>query len=113
MLKAAIRTLVLALVWAADETSAAGVVVIGHPNLKRLDATTVAKIFTGKIIEGDGIPVIAINANSGSAVRNRFLHVHLNQDEDKYTGILDRAALHRKSRFPKSVAAQHRRDPRM
>ena len=27
----------------------------------------------------------AINANSGSPVRDRFLQVYLNQDEDKYT----------------------------
>ena len=33
----------------------------------------------------DGIPVTAVNANSGSAVRDRFLQAYLNQDEDKYT----------------------------
>ena len=86
MIKAAIRTLLLALASAAGEASASdGVVVIGNANLRRVDATTVAKIYTGKIIELDGVTVTAVNANSGSPVRNRFLQVYLNQDEDKYT----------------------------
>ncbi len=86
MFKAIVRTLLLALTSAAGNTSAAdGVVVIGHSNLRRLDALTVAKIYTGKVIEVDGVPVTAINANSGSPVRNRFLRLYLNQDEDKYT----------------------------
>ena len=86
MFKAVIRTLLLALASAAGEASAAdGVVVIGNANLRRVDATTVAKIFTGKVIEVDGVAVTAINANSGSPVRNRFLQVYLQQDEDKYT----------------------------
>ena len=86
MFKAIVRTLLLALTSAAGNTSAAdGVVVIGHSNLRRLDALTVAKIYTGKVIEVDGVPVTAINANSGSPVRDRFLRLYLNQDEDKYT----------------------------
>ena len=85
MSKAAIRTLLLALVSGAGGVHASdGVVVIGNPNLRRLDATTVARIYTGKIIEVDGVTVTAVNANSGSAVRTRFLQVYLNQDEDKY-----------------------------
>ena len=86
MFKAVIRTLLLALASAAGEASAAdGVVVIGNANLRRIDANTIAKIYTGKVIEVDGVAVTAINANSGSAVRNRFLQVYLQQDEDKYT----------------------------
>lgn len=83
-----IRTLVLLLALAsaaAPLRAGDGVVVIGHANLKRLDAPTVARIYTGKVIEVDGVPVTAVNAHSGSAVRNRFLQVFLNQDEDKYT----------------------------
>lgn len=85
MFKPALRTLVLALAIAAGEGRADGVVVIGHPNLKRLDAATIAKIYTGKVIEVNGVSVTAINANSGNPVRNRFLSLYLNQDEDKYT----------------------------
>ena len=86
MFKAVVRTLLMALSSLAGNTNAAdGVVVIGHPNVHRLDALTVARIYTGKVIEVDGVPVTAINANRGSAVRNRFLRIYLNQDEDKYT----------------------------
>ena len=86
MFKTTLRTLLLALASAASDPSlSAGVVVIGHPGVKRLDTSTLAKIYTGKVIEVDGIAVTAVNANSGSAVRGRFLQSFLNQDEDKYT----------------------------
>ena len=58
---------------------------IGDARLTRLDAATLEKIYTGKVIEVEGNPVTAVNANSGSPVRNRFLQAFLNQDEDKYT----------------------------
>lgn len=66
--------------WAADR-----VVVIGHPTVKRLDAPTVARIYTGRVIEVDGVSITAVNANAGTSLRNRFLQVFLDQDEDKYT----------------------------
>jgi ABC-type phosphate transport system substrate-binding protein len=65
--------------------AAGGVVVIGHPSLSRLDVATLEKIYTGRVIEVGGIAVKPVNANSGSAVRNRFLQIYLNEDEDKYT----------------------------
>ena len=81
-----LHTLLVALALVPVEASAAGgVVVIGDARLTRLDAPTLEKVYTGKVIEVDGIPVTAINANSGSAIRNRFLQVYLHQDEDKYT----------------------------
>ncbi len=80
------RTLFLTLLLAAAGARAAdGVVVIGHPSVKRLDGQTVARIYTGRVIEVDGVAVTAVNAIRGSAVRDRFLQVFLNQDEDKYT----------------------------
>ena len=86
VLKAGIRTLLVALAGMASELNAAGgVVVIGHATLTRVDVATLEKIYTGKVIEVDGIPVKPVNANSGSAVRNRFLQIYLNEDEDKYT----------------------------
>ena len=79
--------LLLALAAMAVDTRGAidGVVVIGHASIKRLDAATLARIYTGRVIEVDGVAVTAINANSGSEVRTRFLQMFLNQDEDKYT----------------------------
>ena len=84
--KTGIRTLLLALACVAGESEGAGrVVVIGNSNLTRLDAPTLSKIYKGQVIEVDGISVTAVNASSGSAIRNRFLQVYLNEDEDKYT----------------------------
>ena len=86
MSKLAVRIIALTLALAAKIAIAAdGIVVIGHPNLHQLDTVTIAKIFMGKVIEVDGIAIIAVNASSGSPVRNRFLQTYLNQDEGKYT----------------------------
>ena len=87
MFKVAVRTLLLALATVAGEAGASdGVVVIGHRNLPPLDPQTVARIYTGRMIEVGGTYVTAVNASSGSAVRNRFLQAYLKQDEGKYTG---------------------------
>jgi ABC-type phosphate transport system substrate-binding protein len=87
MKKTAIRTALLALILAPGARPASGgVVVIGHPSLVgKIDAPTVQKIFTGKVIEVSGVSVTAVNAHLGSPVRNQFLQLFLHQDEDKYT----------------------------
>ena len=86
MLKTGIRMLLVVLACVACEANATGhVVVIGHAGLGKLDVATLEKIYMGKVIEVNGIPVTAINANSGSDLRNRFLHTYLNRDEDGYT----------------------------
>lgn len=68
-----------------DAKASGGIVVIGHSNVTSLDAATLEKVYTGRVIEINGTPVTAINASSGSAVRARFLQAFLNEDEDKYT----------------------------
>ncbi len=86
ILKMSIRLILAALAGAAgDAIAAGGVVVIGHPGLTGLDAATLEKIYTGKVIEVNGTSVVAVNASSGSAVRSRFLQAYLHEDEDKYT----------------------------
>jgi len=87
LFKTGLWTLLLALGCVAGESDAAGgVVVIGNANLTRLDSATLERIYTGRTIEVDGVHVTVVNANSGTAVRTRFLQVFLNQNEDKYTG---------------------------
>ena len=87
MLKFTRRTLALALATALGDLCAAdGVVVIGHPALRQLDLETVVKIYTGKMIQVGTIYVVAVNADVGSNVRERFLQAFLKQDEGKYTG---------------------------
>lgn len=60
------------------------VVVIGSSDLPTMDAATIAKIYTGKIIAINGISVKPVNIRSGSEIRNRFLHIFLNQDDEAY-----------------------------
>ena len=69
----------------AQAGAADGLIVIGHPNLPALDAATLEKVYTGKVVEVGGVSVTAINAQSGSATRTRFLQAYLKQDEEKYT----------------------------
>jgi ABC-type phosphate transport system substrate-binding protein len=69
---------------AVSNAIAGGVVVIGHADVGKLDAATVQKIFTGKLIQVEGVEVTAVNLKPGP-LRDRFLQTFLNQTEDKYT----------------------------
>lgn len=66
------------------EVWAGGVVVIGHPNVGKMDAALVQKIFMGKTIEVGGLYITPVNLKSG-ALRERFLQTFLKQDDEKYT----------------------------
>src|SRR5678816_4371865 len=87
MHKTGLKTVLVALaVIAGDACGAGGVVVIGDARLARLDAPTLEKIYLGRVVEVDGIHVTAVNANSGSAVRDRFLQTFVKRDDDSYKG---------------------------
>ncbi len=62
----------------------AGVVVVGHANVRKLDLPTVQRIYTGKVIEVGGVPVAPVNLRTGQPVRQRFLNDYLQQNEDAY-----------------------------
>jgi hypothetical protein len=82
-----LRTVLVALALVAgDAPAAGGVVVIGDARLARLDAPTVERIYLGRVIEVDGVHVTAVNANSGTTLRNRFLQAYVKRDDDAYTG---------------------------
>ena len=49
-----------------------------------LDARIISRLYTGKIIEINGISVIPINQDPSNPLRARFLEKYLSQDEDKY-----------------------------
>ena len=72
------------LAFVLGDAHAENVVVIGHAGLGKLSTTAVERIFTGKVIEVDGVHVTAVNLKPG-ALRSRFLQHYLNQDDDKYT----------------------------
>lgn len=62
-----------------------GVVVIAHANVPGFDTATLEKIYTGKVIEVNGVFITPVNATAGSEVRRQFLQSYLHEDEDKYT----------------------------
>lgn len=61
-------------------------VVIGHAGLRPLDRTTLERIYTGRIVEIDGVRLTPVNLPQGNALREAFLQSYLLQDENKYTG---------------------------
>jgi hypothetical protein len=62
----------------------AGVVVVAHPNVHKLDQATVQRIFSGKVIEVGGVAVSAVNLRAGQPSRQRFLNDYLLQTDDAY-----------------------------
>ena len=82
-------TMLLAACWGLGGTVASqaadnGVLLIGHAALPRIDIATVQRLYTGRSVEVAGIPVTVVNAAPGSALRQRFLALVLQQDEDQY-----------------------------
>ena len=66
-------------VCAADQ-----IVIIGHASMRKLDVVTVQRIYTGKVVEIDGNPVIPLNMLPSQSSRQRFLNDYLQQDEEKF-----------------------------
>lgn len=82
LLKIPIAAMLLLLVgsaWAGDR-----VVLIGHASMRKLDLVTVQRIYTGKVVELDGNPVIPVNAPPTQVSRQHFLNDYLQQDEEKF-----------------------------
>ncbi|CAH1197951.1 conserved exported hypothetical protein [Candidatus Nitrotoga sp. BS] len=84
MMKFKLKLIFALLALVICEAHADNVVVIGHAGLNKLNANTIQRIFTGKIIEIEGKHVTAVNLKAG-ALRDRFLQHYLNQKDDKYT----------------------------
>jgi hypothetical protein len=61
-------------------------IIIGHEDLPVMDQTTVQRIYTGKVVEVQGIRVMPVNFSPGHQLRARFLQIYLQQDEDQYAG---------------------------
>lgn len=84
-MKTTLRALLFAVSWALAPAHAGNIVIVGNSDLPKLDAATILKIYTGKIISVAGISVTPVGLKPGASVRNRFLQDFLGQDEDKYT----------------------------
>jgi ABC-type phosphate transport system substrate-binding protein len=76
--------LVLAGLCPALQAAEPAVLVIGHAALPRLDSATVQRLYTGRAVEVAGIGVTVVNAPPGSPLRQRFLTLFLQQDDDQY-----------------------------
>lgn len=63
----------------------AKIVVIGNGDIGSLSNDTILRIYTGRVIEVNGISVTPVNVRPNSKNRNLFLKTYLNQDEDKYS----------------------------
>ncbi len=61
-----------------------GLVVIAHMAVPRLDAATLARLYTGRAVEVAGAPANVVNAAPGSGLRLRFLQQVLQLDDEQY-----------------------------
>ena len=68
----------------APVVAQAGVVVVGHPGMRKLDVATVERIYSGKVVELDGQPVVPVNLPPQSPLRQRFLKDFMQRDEPSY-----------------------------
>lgn len=73
-----------ALALCAPLLAQAGIVVIAHPTVRKMDLATLQRIFTGKAIEVDGVRVSPANGAATMPSRQRFLAQYLQTDEDQY-----------------------------
>ncbi len=62
----------------------AAVVVVAHPGLRKLDVTTVERIYTGRVVELDGQAVAPVNLPPQNPLRQRFLKDFMQRDEPSY-----------------------------
>lgn len=79
-----LRCLSLCVLFLYLSPAMAGVVVVAHPNVHKLDQATVQRIYTGKVVEVGGVSVAPVNLRTGQALRQRFLNDYLQQTDDAY-----------------------------
>lgn len=83
--KAILTALLMGMLLSMPAMSAmAGVVVVAHANVHKLDQATVQRIYTGKVIETGGVSVTPVNLKAGQPLRQRFLSDYLQQTDDAY-----------------------------
>lgn len=73
-------TLVTALPSHAEDT----LVVIANAPLRGVDAEAIKRIYTGRLIEIDGLALRPVNAAPGSALRRSFLAAIVKQSDEDY-----------------------------
>lgn len=77
--------LTLLLAWALlAPVAQAAVVVVAHSGVRKLDIATVERIYSGKVVELDGQPVVPVNLPPQHPLRQRFLKDFMQRDEPSY-----------------------------
>lgn len=61
-----------------------GWVLVANSAIKGVDAEMLKRIYTGRVVELDGLPLRPVNLAPGSALRRRFLAGALQLDDDDY-----------------------------
>ena len=62
----------------------AGLLVIGHAGVPRVDVATLARLYTGRAIEAGPVAVTVVNLAVGHPLRSRFLASCMQTDEERY-----------------------------
>jgi ABC-type phosphate transport system substrate-binding protein len=62
-----------------------GVVVIANAALRGIDTVMLRRIYTGRMVELDGLPLRPVQLPRGQLLRQRFLTNVMEQSEDDYT----------------------------
>jgi ABC-type phosphate transport system substrate-binding protein len=83
LMRAAGLSLLMPALLPAHATEGA-VAVIGHIGLKHIDAQTVKGVYTGRIVELDGLALRPVNLPPGMNVRGNFLLAVMQQSEADY-----------------------------
>ena len=61
-----------------------GLAVIGYPGMPRLDVPLLQRLYTGRAVEVAGVVATPLNTPSSQPLRQRFLTLVLQQDDDQY-----------------------------
>ncbi|WP_028870501.1 hypothetical protein [Psychromonas arctica] len=82
-------------------------VIIGNSKtvFSELNTRIISRIYTGKIIEIEGVSVIPINSIQTTALRNKFLEKYLSQDENEYSAYWTVRRFIGKGTPPKELAS--------
>lgn len=76
--------LFILLAWGMTSSCYAGVVVIGHETLGKMDGAQLRRIYTGRVILVQGISVQPVNLKTGSGSRDLFIRTIIKQSDDDY-----------------------------
>ncbi|MDO9235198.1 MAG: hypothetical protein Q7U28_04080 [Aquabacterium sp.] len=77
------RTVLMGLL-AMSLPALAGVVLVAHTGVGKIDLLTAQRIYTGKVIQVAGVSVAPVNLAVGQGARQRFLSDYLQQNDDTY-----------------------------